>query len=103
MADSVPPSTTPPAAAAPTGATAAVLKPSDPVPQDSKPVQGLEFDDFFSKGRNVSAAEMVENFAHMGFQASSLGRAKEIVDGMVCLSHTFLPRLPLESERRLIS
>jgi deoxyhypusine synthase len=73
------------AAAAPSGATAAVLKPSDPVPQDSQPVQGLEFDDFYSKGRNVSAAEMVENLAHMGFQASSLGKAKEIIDGMVCL------------------
>ena len=83
------------AAAAPSGATAAVLKPSDPVPQDSQPVQGLEFDDFYSKGRNVSAAEMVENLAHMGFQASSLGKAKEIIDGMVCLfAQTISPRIP---------
>jgi deoxyhypusine synthase len=101
MADQVPTSSLPAnaAPAAPSGATAAVLKPSDPVPQDSQQVQGLEFDDFFSKGRNVSAAEMVEHFAHMGFQASSLGKAKDIIDGMVSLHvHENSPKFQCPSE-----
>jgi len=67
---------------APSGATDAVLKPSDPVPEGAVPVQGLDFDNF--KGRNVSAAELVESMGRMGFQASSIGQAAKIVDGMVC-------------------
>lgn len=69
------------AAAAPTGATDAVLKPSDPVPDTAVPVAGLDFDDF--RGRNATAAEIVAAMSRMGFQASSLAQAVEIVDGMV--------------------
>lgn len=69
---------------APSGATNAVLKPSDPVPKGAMPVKGLEFDDF--KDRNVTVPEMLEGMAEMGFQASSLGQAVQIVDGMVCKS-----------------
>ena len=68
--------------AAPSGATDAVLKPSDPVPEGAMPVKGLDFNDF--KDRNITAAELVENMAQMGFQASSIGQAAKIVDGMVC-------------------
>lgn len=68
--------------AAPSGATDAVLKPSDPVPGDAIPVQGLDFDKFTA--RNMTVAELVEGMAHMGFQASSIGQAVEIVNGMVC-------------------
>lgn len=67
--------------AAPSGATDAVLKPSDPVPEGAMPVKGLDFNDF--KNRNITAAELVENMAQMGFQASSIGQAAKIVDGMV--------------------
>lgn len=45
------------------------------------PVKGLDFNDF--KNRNITAAELVENMAQMGFQASSIGQAAKIVDGMV--------------------
>lgn len=67
---------------APSGATDAVLKPSDPVPEGAIPVKGLDFDAF--KDRNVSAAELVESMGQMGFQASSIGQAAKIIDGMVC-------------------
>lgn len=68
--------------AAPSGATDAVLKPSDPVPEGAMPVKGLDFNDF--KDRDITVAELVENMAQMGFQASSIGQAAKIVDGMVC-------------------
>lgn len=67
---------------APSGATDAVLKPSDPVPEGAMPVKGLDFDDF--KGSDITAAQLVENMTQMGFQASSIGQAAKIVDGMVC-------------------
>jgi deoxyhypusine synthase len=66
---------------APSGATAAVLKPSDPVPEGATPVEGLDFNDFTN--RNVTVAELVEKMGSMGFQASSIGRAAQIIDGMV--------------------
>lgn len=68
--------------AAPSGATDAVLKPSDPVPEGAMPVKGLDFNDF--KNVDITAAELVANMAQMGFQASSIGQAAKIVDGMVC-------------------
>lgn len=67
--------------AAPNTATDAVLKPSEPVPADTAAVSGLDFNDF--AGRDVSAAELVEGFAHAGFQASALGQAAQIIEGMV--------------------
>lgn len=66
--------------AAPSGATDAVLKPSDPVPDSALPVTGLDFDEF--KARNVTVAELVDNMARMGFQATSIGQAVEIINGM---------------------
>ena len=66
---------------APTGAADAVLKPSDPVPEGAIPVEGLDFDHYAD--RNMTVAEMVSGMANMGFQASSIGQAVEIVDGMV--------------------
>jgi len=70
--------------AAPSGATDAVLKPSDPVPEGAMPVKGLDFNDF--RNVDITAAELVANMAQMGFQASSIGQAANIVDGMVCNS-----------------
>lgn len=69
---------------APSGATDAVLRPSDPVPEDAVTVKGLEFDDF--TGRNITVAELVENLGRVGFQASSIGQAADIINGMVGLS-----------------
>lgn len=69
---------------APCGATDAVLKPSDPVPEGAMPVKGIEFDDF--KDRNMTIPELLESMSQMGFQASSIGQAVQIVDGMVCKS-----------------
>lgn len=68
---------------APSGATDAVLKPSDPIPEGAVPVKGLDFDAFAD--RNVTVAELVENLAKVGFQASSIGQAVDIVNGMVGL------------------
>lgn len=67
---------------APSGATDAVLKPSDPVPEGAIRVEGLDFEKF--AGRNVTVAELVNGMSNMGFQASSIGKAVEIVDEMVC-------------------
>jgi deoxyhypusine synthase len=66
---------------APTGAQDAVLKPSDPVPEGAVPVVGLDFDKFAD--RNITVAEMVESMTNMGFQATSVGQAAQIINGMV--------------------
>lgn len=66
---------------APSGATGAVLKSSDPVPESAVPVKGLDFDAFAD--RNITVAELVENLASVGFQATSIGQAVDIVNGMV--------------------
>ncbi|WPH02086.1 Hypothetical protein R9X50_00494100 [Acrodontium crateriforme] len=65
---------------APSGATDAVLKPSDPVPEGAIPVQGLDFNHYAD--RNVTVADMVEAMSTMGFQASSVGQAAKIINGM---------------------
>lgn len=67
--------------AVPSGAADAVLKPSDPVPQDAIPVVGLDFD--AHAGRDITAAELVANMANMGFQATSVGQAAKIINEMV--------------------
>lgn len=69
--------------AAPSGATDAVLKASDPVPEDAVPVIGLDFDEH--KSRDISVAEMVGNMTNMGFQATSVGKAAKIINDMVCV------------------
>ncbi|KAH9811696.1 Deoxyhypusine synthase [Teratosphaeria destructans] len=65
---------------APSGATDAVLKPSDPVPEGATPVAGLDFGVF--QDRKLTVAELVENMSSMGFQATSIGQAVSIVNGM---------------------
>ena len=66
--------------AAPSSAAEAVLKPSDPIPDGAIPVQGLDFNHYAD--RNVTVAELVDSMATMGFQASSIGKAAKIVEGM---------------------
>lgn len=68
-------------AAAPTGATDAVLKPSAPVPEDAAEVQGIDFDRF--AGRSITVDELVSGYANMGFQATAVGQAVRIINDMV--------------------
>lgn len=67
--------------AAPAGATDAVLKPSEPVPEGSRQVQGIDFNQYAS--RSITVEELVGGYASMGFQATSVGEAVRIVNGMV--------------------
>lgn len=62
---------------APKDASAAVLQPSEPVPDNSVSVLGPNFDNSFSLQQFLASYERV------GFQATSLGRAIDIVNRMV--------------------
>lgn len=71
----------------PTGASAAVLKPSDPIPKTSVSVQGPNFDEA------ITLDGLLESYKRIGFQANSLGKAIEIVNKMVCSENqSFLSR-----------
>uniref|UniRef100_A0A060SXE4 Deoxyhypusine synthase n=1 Tax=Blastobotrys adeninivorans TaxID=409370 RepID=A0A060SXE4_BLAAD len=56
----------------------AVLKPSVDISEKATPVSGLDFD----KGKNPRASDIVAGMRNMGFQASSLSKACEIIDEM---------------------
>ena len=75
------PSTDPPKPSESTGAQAAVLKPSDPVSEDARIVQGVEFNDH--QNAPITVEEMVANMSSMGFQASAVADAVRVVDDMV--------------------
>jgi deoxyhypusine synthase len=62
-------------------ATAAVLKPSAPVPADSKQVDGIDFNKYAD--RDITVAEMVAGMTGMGFQATAVGQAVRIINDMV--------------------
>ena len=68
---------------APTVSHDAVFKPSAPVPEGVPVVSGVEFNDYQSKKQDITAAELVSNMAHMGFQASAVAEAARIIDDMV--------------------
>jgi hypothetical protein len=68
---------------APTGATDAVLKPSAPVPDGSREVQGIDFNQYAA--RSITVEELVGGYANMGFQATSVGEAVRIINDMVSL------------------
>jgi len=72
---------------APASATDAVLKPSAPVPRDSREVQGIDFNQYAA--RSITVEELVGGYASMGFQATSVGEAVRIINEMV----RFSPRL----------
>jgi hypothetical protein len=65
----------------PSNATDAVLKPSEPVPDGSREVQGIDFNDYAE--RNITVEELVGGYANMGFQATAVGEAVRIVNEMV--------------------
>ncbi|KAI9730593.1 MAG: Deoxyhypusine synthase [Cirrosporium novae-zelandiae] len=65
---------------APNRATDAVLVKSEPMPADTPVVKGVDFNKY--AGRNITAAELVEGMATMGFQATSVGEAARIINNM---------------------
>ena len=71
-------------AAAPSGATDAVLKPSEPVPEGAKEVQGIDFNQYAK--RSITVEELIAGYANMGFQATSVGEAVRIINDMVSSS-----------------
>lgn len=62
----------------PTGVSAAVLVPSQPIPDDAVSVQGPNFDD------PLSLQDLLHSYERIGFQAQSFGKAIQIVNRMVC-------------------
>lgn len=63
----------------PSGAQAAILKESDPVPDDAVPVRGPDFDS------PLDLQGFLGSYEKIGFQATSFGRAIDIVDSMVSM------------------
>ena len=64
-------------ATVPSGVSDAVLKRSDPVPEDATFVQGPNFDEC------IDLQKLLDSYERIGFQATSLGRAIHIVNKMV--------------------
>lgn len=62
----------------PVGASEAVLKKSDEMPPGSQKVEELDFNKFTG-----TVDELVEGMKYMGFQASSIGEAIQIINEMV--------------------
>ncbi|KAG1754000.1 Deoxyhypusine synthase [Suillus paluster] len=62
--------------AVPAEASAAVLQPSEPISDSAISVQGPDLD------QKPSLQELLKSYERIGFQASSLGRAIDIVDRM---------------------
>ena len=77
----------------PKGASAAVLQPSEPVPENAISVQGPNFDNSLSLHQFLAAYERV------GFQATSLGKAIDIVNRMVGVVGSTANNLLLSSFR----
>lgn len=63
----------------PLDAAAAVFQHSEPVPADTVVVEGPNFD------QSIDLQDLLSNYNRIGFQASSLGRAIDIVNKMVSL------------------
>ena len=61
----------------PESAAAAVMKQSEPMPENAVPVVGPNFDD------NISLQQLLDSYKRIGFQANHLGRAIDIVNKMV--------------------
>lgn len=65
----------------PTSATGAVLVNSEPVPEGTKQVSGVDFDKFL--GRDITVAELVDSMTHTGFQGSAVAEAARLINEMV--------------------
>jgi deoxyhypusine synthase len=64
----------------PTATASAVLVRSEPLPDDAEPVRGYEFS---ADGSPVDHDALFASYARSGFQATNLGRAATIIDGML--------------------
>ncbi|OOF96787.1 hypothetical protein ASPCADRAFT_206951 [Aspergillus carbonarius ITEM 5010] len=71
--------------APPSTVTDAVLVASEPVPEGTQQVSGVDFDRF--QGRDITVAEMVDNMKYMGFQGSAVAEAARIVNDMRAYRH----------------
>ncbi|RAK91839.1 deoxyhypusine synthase [Aspergillus costaricaensis CBS 115574] len=71
--------------APPSAVTDAVLVASEPVPEGTQQVSGVDFDRF--KGRDITVAEMVDNMKYTGFQGSAVAEAARIVNEMQAYRH----------------
>ncbi|KAE8383795.1 Deoxyhypusine synthase [Aspergillus bertholletiae] len=78
-------SSQPAEAAPPTSATNAVLVASEPVPEGTQQVQGVDFERF--QGRDITVAEMVDNMRYMGFQGTAVAEATRIMNDMRAYRH----------------
>ena len=61
----------------PAAVSAAVLQPSEPMPDTAVSVRGPDFE------TNLSLQDLLDSYERIGFQANSLGRAINIVNRMV--------------------
>jgi deoxyhypusine synthase len=77
-------------AAPPASVAAAVLVPSNEMPEGSQKVEELDFDKF--SNRNISVVDLVESISNGGFQGSAIGEATKIINQMVCC-YNFTPRI----------
>ncbi|KAL6234911.1 hypothetical protein BDW75DRAFT_240722 [Aspergillus navahoensis] len=71
--------------APPSSATNAVLVASEPVPEGTHKVCGVDFEKY--QGRDITVAEMVDNMKHMGFQSSAVADAARIINEMRAYRH----------------
>jgi hypothetical protein len=67
--------------APPASVTDAVLVASEPVPEGTHKVSGVDFEKY--QGRDITVAEMVDNMKYMGFQSSAVADAARIINEMV--------------------
>lgn len=67
----------------PSAATNAVLVASEPVPEGSHEVRGVDFEHF--SGRDITVAEMMDDMLHMGFQATAVAEAARVINDMVMI------------------
>jgi len=64
----------------PSSVTAAVLTPSNEMPDGAQKVDDLDFNKF--AGRQITVDDLISGMEHMGFQASSIGEAVRIINNM---------------------
>ena len=68
----------------PASAAAAVLGQSEPLPEDAIPIRGPDLT------KPLSLTELLSSYQRIGFQASSLSTAVNIIQNMVCLTYISL-------------
>lgn len=81
--------------APPSSVTDAVLVASEPVPEGTHKVSGVDFDLY--KDRDITVAELVDNMRYTGFQGSAVADAARIINNMV------RPPLPSSKSKKVYS